>query len=487
MKVMLIVPYQFVQRRWSKDNIMPPLGVASLGAVLEKAGFKVEIVDTFIEDYDFEKLRKRFLKSKPNIVGVSFTTENRFEAFKTMETAKQALPNCFVVAGNAHSSLTQEDSLDNCKALDAIVNGEGEYTFLELCRAVRGSKKIDRIQGISYRKNGKPVTNPPRLAIQNLDRLPMPARHLLNMKKYRLTLDVLGIGKLPAANLITSRGCPMGCNFCSIARTWGLKYRARSAKKVVDEIEHVMKEYGVRAIWFFDATFTTNPRRVEEVCDLIIKKGIKVYWHCNITVNSVNRELLKKMKEAGCYEVAFGVESGSQRILNEVVGKRITIKQVRDVMKWCREFRIQPHAFFIVSHPKETMEDVRKTLDLMRELKAQGATLGLGVMRIYPGTRIEDAAREKGIISNDFTWTKPYKETVSLPSAQGNAPIFIDRLTWKQISEVMVEYAQLDGFPIMKSIPGIFRDIRSPRDVWKYAVLLYTFMKLRVGRLFGSK
>ncbi|MFZ5559792.1 MAG: B12-binding domain-containing radical SAM protein [Patescibacteria group bacterium] len=479
MKVLLIIPPKgYLATTWSRENIMPPLGVLYLAAFLEQNGIEVEIIDAFIEKYSWNQLKKAFLDKKPDVVGVSFTTETRFDGFKTIKIAKQVLPNSLVVAGGVHVSLTPQDTLSYIPELDMIVRGEGEETFLELIKTFEKGESFNRVAGISFRQNNRIIHNPSRAPIKDLNKIPFPARHLLS-KKYKLTLDVPGKGKIPAAHIMSSRGCPIGCNFCASSQMWGRMFRYRSPENVLAEIEWLIKEYGVRGIWFFDDTLTMNRERVRDICDLILERHLDISWYCEVRVDTVDRELLKKMKEAGCYQVCFGVESGSQRVIDEIIGKKITLEQVRKVARWCGELGLLIFPTFIVSHPTETFEEAQQTIALMRELKsyAQG-DVTIGILKIYPGTRLEEYAKETGFLPSDFSWAAENdSRVILLPTVAGNAPLFIDKLSWEEINEILFEWRELSHYPLLKKIPGILKDIRSLADLKRLFIALISFIK----------
>jgi hypothetical protein len=193
----------------------------------------------------------------------------------------------------------------------------------------------------------------------------------------------------------------------------------------------------------------------------------------------VDRELLALMRDAGCFCVAFGVESGSQRIIDESVGKRIRIEQVREVVSWCRELGLQYNPFMILSHPGETEDDAHRTMRFIREWQSDGAPVSLAIMHIYPGTRIETIAREKGIIPEGFSWTSEddSRRVPMLPAAQGHVPIFLDKLSWEFLSACMFEWARMRGYSVWKRMPAALRSIRSVSDIKRYWAMLKVYVR----------
>ena len=473
MKVLLLFP----PKAFNTKELMPPLSLAYLSAVLERNDIDVEVLDALVEGYSWRKLRKRLSREKPDIIGINSLTESRFESFKSAKIAKESLPDSTVVMGGPHVSLCAHDTLLSVPWVDIVVRGEGEITLLEICRNLGKKIGLESVQGISYRnEDGEVIHNSPRPLIKNLDTLPFPAFHLFPLQKYNFKLDVPGEGKLPAINVITSRGCPYGCLFCATSKMYGRRWRARTPSNVVEELAYLSEKYGIRAVYFCDDTFTMNKRRVERICDLMIDQGLGLKWRCEIRVDTVDKSLLTKMKDAGCYEVFYGVESGSQRILDSVVNKKITIEQVRKASKWMDEVGMLKNPAYIVSFPDETLEEAHKTIDLMREL---GGKPSFSLLRIYPGTRLEEIAKQKGILPKDFSWSQVSYNTENSLLIHGNAPIYKEKLNWEELVELMVSWAKIGKYSVRKRMLSFLKTTRSLQDVKKLFILLKAYLKIR--------
>ncbi len=481
MKVLLINPpsNQFLG---AHQEMNPPLGLAYIAAVLEERGMGVEILDMVAENYGHDELRKKILESIPEVIGVTLTTETRFNGFEVIRLAKETLPNAITIAGGPHITFTAYDSLSNIPELDIAVIGEGEYTILDLIDTLEQKDDLKSVKGIVFRKGRRMVQTTPRSFIDNLDDLTFPARHLLPMEKYNTSLKVPEEGKLEATNILTSRGCPYNCIFCSSSKFWGRKCRLRSPLKVIDEIEHIMERYGVKAIIFDDDTFTINKKRVEKICDRIIERNLDISWKCAVRVNSVNPFLLKKMNDAGCFSIEYGVESGSQKILDNI-NKGITLNQARNVKRWSKKLGILSRAFFIISFPNETTEDSKKTVKIMRELKEENCNLGINILKIYPGIGIEEIAKQKGVLPREFSWSKRrgLKNTAFPTIFGGDAPLFIDKLTWDQISDILFEFRDIQGYPILERLPSVIKNIRSFDDMKRLLEMFNNYFKRKVN------
>ena len=481
LKIVLIVPpAAYVAERWQHGSLMPPLGIGYVAAVLEREGLEVQIIDAQVERLSRRKLLARVRNAGADIAGLTFTTENRFDAFKTMKLLRESFPDLTIVAGGPHASLAAEDSLKHIDALDIVVRGEGEYSTLKLMKVLREKEDLGEVPGISFRMNGEVVHNSPHRFIESLDSLPFPARHLFPYEKYNFVLDVPGEGKLPAANMMTSRGCPFNCNFCATPVNWGKRCRFRSPENILEEIEQLIKDYRVCAIWIFDDTFTVDKARTEKFCSLLMERNLKIHWFCEIRADkNIDRELLSMMKKSGCFSVGFGVESGSQRILDEVVGKKIQLGHVDRIRSWCDELGIITNPFFIFSHPTEQWSEALQTLEFMRRFRSPHRST-VALLHVYPGTRLERLAREKGILPQDFSWTDERVPGVrTLPAAQGNVPLFIDKLTWSQISDLIFAWAEDQKVPVIKKIPHALKSIRSWQDIVNYLVMMKSFLKRR--------
>lgn len=441
----------------------PPIGIAYLAAICEREGYNMKFLDLNIEQGSELEVENFIRQNSPKSLGISFETEARFEVFKLFKLAKKINPHIFTIAGGPHATLCADDTLKNVKDLDIIVRGEGEATFSELMRAiVESNYDLSDIKGISYRENGRIRHNENRPPIKDLNSLPFPALHLLSLDRYNFRLEVPGYGSLKAAPVLTSRGCPFNCNFCAATKIWGAKWRFRSPSNTIAEIELLKDRYDIEAIWFIDDNFNANSKRVNLICEELINKNLNIKWICNIRVNNVKREHLEIMSVAGCFVVEFGAESGSQRILDEIIKKRIKVNQVVDVDRWCSEIGIITDAQFIISHPTETFEEAQETINLMKSLKGKST---LGILKIYPGTDIEQIALKKGIIPNNFSWAMDKGKTNCMPSISGDAPLFFDKLTLEQVSKLMtIAWTEIGSFSIFYIVKKVLRKIRSPKE-----------------------
>jgi radical SAM superfamily enzyme YgiQ (UPF0313 family) len=486
-KVQLYVPPGgYFAERWSQGSSMPPLGLLYIGAVLESEHIPVEIVPADVLSLDWRGIEDKIRREKPDIVGVTITTENRFQSFKLIRLAKRAHPGALTILGGPHASMAAEDCLAHVPEIDIVVRGEGEFTMLDVCRAWDASRDLSALRdipGVVLRADGEIRCAPARPPIADLDTLPFPAFHLVPFEKYNFTFPVPGHGELPAVNVMTSRGCPFNCSFCATPITWGRHVRMRSPENVVREIELLKARYGIKVVFFFDDTFNANPKRADAISDLMIQRKLDVFFKCDVRMDVMSRDLAVKMKRAGLFHLSFGLEAGSDRIRNDIVGKKIDIVDFENLVRWCRELEIIPNVFFIFSHPTETWEDAQETIRIIETYKdkIEGS---IAILHIYPGTPLEKLARETGVLPPDFTWTRPYRKgVVTLPLAQGDVPLYIDKLTWSQISELVLRWSFSSGrASVVKKGFRALKHVRSFGEVKRYAIMAAVYLRLKLGK-----
>ena len=464
--------------RWSRGTLMPALGVLYLAAVLEQHGTEVEVVPGHVLGLSWREIYRKIESDRPDVVGITTTTENRFLSFRLAKVAKAAHPATFVVLGGPHCRGTAEDTLAHLPEVDGVVSGEGERTMLELVKALEARGDLRSIAGLTFRRGEEVVSNPSRQKFVDLNALPLPARHLVPWEKYHFQLEVPGQGLQPAANLMTSRGCPFNCAFCATPGNWGRRVRGRTPAKVVAEIEHLREHYGAQALWFCDDTFNYHPQRTEAICDLLLERKLDVHWYCEVALPGLTKRLLAKMAEAGLFYLGFGVESASERICREVINKPFALEHAYQVIAWCHEFGVRPNPFFIFGHPTETWAEAQETMRVIEELRDR-AEISVALARIYPGTAWERRARAEGKLPPDFTWTRQDERVLTLPAIQGQAPVYLsDDLSWAQVCELLLRAASLQkrlSWP--RRIWRVLSSLRSFADLRRYGVMFLIWAK----------
>jgi anaerobic magnesium-protoporphyrin IX monomethyl ester cyclase len=388
-----------------------PLGIGYLGAVCEKAGYDVNVIDCQAERLDFDGFRKRIAQTDADVVGMTSTTLTYKSALENARIAKEELPECTTILGGCHVTFWDENALNECPSLDIVVRREGEITFIELLGKLGKKASLNGVLGVTYRKkDGKIVRNGDRPFIENLDDLPFPAHHLLPLKSFH----VVGKTIFP---LTTSRGCVYWCDFCTAVRMFGKRYRMRSPKNVVDEIEQIYNKYGQRQFTFYDDAFTVDTRRVVEICEEIQRRKLAIHWDCETRVDMVNRDLLQKMKDAGCIATWFGVESGSPYVL-EKMHKKIRLNQTRLAFKTARDVGLMTVASVVLGFPGETEQTAWDTINFVKQLDPDD--IGFYIATPYPGTPMYELVKAKGWLKvTDFNKYDTATPTFETPFLSG--------------------------------------------------------------------
>ena len=370
MKIVLIAPPYPLE-----EGVSVPLGLCYAAAAFEKANADVIILDYLIRKYSPEKLISELSDINPDVIGITSVTMNFGIAASIIKTAKEKFPSSITIMGGPHVSFDYENTLKLYPEVDLIVIGEGEQTIAELVPVIQDRNSWKHVNGIAFKDNGSIIVTPQRQLIPDLDSLPLPARHLLPMSRY------LALG-FPI-NIITSRGCPNRCIFCQGHRMVGHKIRSRNPLLVVDEIESLLAE-GFKRINFSDDFFTSNARRVKEICDEILRRGLSFEWTVFARADSVDRELLTIMHECGCDTVLFGIESGNQQMLDRI-HKRIKLDRIRKAVADCKAVGMTVFGSFIAGLPGETSDTLMETHRFAEELDI---VYGCHFLAPFPGTEV---------------------------------------------------------------------------------------------------
>jgi anaerobic magnesium-protoporphyrin IX monomethyl ester cyclase len=400
-RILLVNPHESDQSGFTN----PPLGLLYIAGTLLKNGFDVHVLDACIEGKS--AISKTLEELRPNLVGVTCLTPARKNAFEVAAIAKSVDPNIKVVMGGAHATIMYNQVLENYPYIDYVVLGEGEMTFLEIAQG----KDPAQINGLAYKENGKVVKNPPRKYAENLDDLPFPAWHLVDLKKYPPTgkkiVNGIDIAKVPRIPVVFSRGCKGHCDFCSTWWIWR-GWRHRSPKKMVDEIELLNKTHGIQHFWFADDAMTIDRNATIELCEEIVRRQLKIAFSVTTRTDCVDELVLQKLKEAGCYQISYGVETGSP-ILLEKMGKENDVETSKKAIRLTKKAGLEAVALMIVGNIGETKETLHDTMDFLRETDPDeiGCVGGLWVL---PGTKLFEECKAQGFINDDFWLTdEPYK------------------------------------------------------------------------------
>lgn len=378
----------------AKESLTPSLGLAYTAAYLEKNNIDVKIIDLRLERINSNEFVKKLKKEKPAVVGLTAFTDEIVAAASIARIVKKHDKKILTAVGGPHPTAMPIDTLKEFTDFDIVVIGEGEISFYELVKAVLNKGSLSKIEGLAIGSNRAPKLTKPRSPIKDLDSLPFPAWHLFDIEKYS---DIFMVS--------SSRGCPFHCYFCF--RQYLGNTRLRSVKNVLDEIEYDVTNFGATEIQFADATLSLIKDRAMELCDALIEKGLnkRIKWHCETRADKVDVELFKKFKESGCKSVSFGIESGDETLLKDVIKKGETKEQMKRAVDMAKSIGIETRCFFIIGHAFETGETIQKTIDFAKELSPDALSFGLMVPN--PGSKLRSLAENKvgglNILHNDWS------------------------------------------------------------------------------------
>jgi len=429
--VLFIVPPK--TRRPMSGYISPlvdasvPLGILQMASFLEKNNYTVKLIDNLGDKesvshksnkeeimYGIPKarLKQRIKESNANIVGIS----GQFNAHLDMvlyiaKIVKEVNPKMPIVVGGAVINDEIVKILKDKPEIDLCVYGEGENTILDLAKWCEGNIKLEDVDGIAYKKDGKVIKNKPRQWNFKLDELPFPAYHLVDMDWY-LELPKKGIhyrikDDYRTMTMITSRGCPENCNFCAIHLVSGKAWRAFSPEYVVDHMQLLVEKYGVEQIHIEDDNFTLDMKRAEKICDLIIERGLNVRWDTpnGVRADKLSERLIIKLKKAGCWRLTVAPEVGNQEVLDKIIDKKMDLKKVEDAARLCQKHGMPLVAFFVLGFPGETKTNLQETVDFAKRLMRKYNVIVGGAMHATPfyGTRLWKEVTEKGYLTKEVT------------------------------------------------------------------------------------
>ena len=424
MRVCLINPPRIQPKAWGKPSVFPPIGLAYIAAVLEKE-HKVCIVDAPTEGHrnleqmdgmtyrvglSSKEIAERIKRWSPDIVGIDIPFSGWSKtAFEIASITKSINKDIITVLEGQHPSARPEACLANSN-IDFVVIGEPENTIFELVAELeQGKRDLKKIRGIGFVRNGTPVITLPRPVIEDLDSLPFPARHLLPNEIYYAVVKenpLRGEIRKPWTIMITSRGCPYGCVFCTQCIVWGKKWRGRSPENVVAEIEQLVKTYRVKQIDFMDDNMTLDKKRMENICDLIVKRALHVEWFTpsGVRADTLDENLLKKMKQSGCKKIRVAPESGVQRVVDQIIKKNLDLKSVENAVVLCKKVGIKVGCFFVIGLIGETKEEIMQTINYAYKLRQLGADSFIFsiAMPIY-GTELYEQAERGGFLRDGFS------------------------------------------------------------------------------------
>lgn len=418
LKTLLCTPLE----GYSTKSPMSPLGLAFIAGTLEKENYEVKILDNYLEKFNPESFLKKVRKYDPDVVGITCHVEDRFGAFKTAKLLKDLNPNIKIIFGGPFPTICHKQIIEDIPSVDIVVRHEGEVTFVELLNSIKNEKDFDNVRGITYKRNNNIKINKDRPFIKDLDELPWPAFHLLEIKRYPSYLEEYSkhfLGEYDkekiryTASLIFGRGCPFNCQFCSSKEMWKRTYRIISPENAVSQINYFV-EKGIDGFAFWDDHLTLNKKWFMEFADEIKKEKIDIQFKCLGRVDSINEEVGRTLHEIGCRMITLGIENGSPRIL-KIMNKKITPQQSENAVALLYKNEICSYGGCIVNNPGEKLDDITLSLKFFKKLEEKYSLMaGTPVpVAIYPGSDLERVAISDGHLKN-FRWSEWYFEKRNL-------------------------------------------------------------------------
>lgn len=400
MKVLLIRPPKLNMISTNVPNVVdeetgcyPSLGLMYIAACVERyTDHQIEILDTQAEKMNYEEMKSEIRKRNPDIVGIQAMTFTLVDVILTAKIVKELDKSIPLILGGPHVNIYPEETISNSE-IDFLVLGEGEYVFPDLINALSQRKDLSKIRGIVYKRNKEIINTGKREFITNLDAVPFPAHHLVPYQKYHSVLAK----RTPITTMMTSRGCPFKCIFCTRPQL-GKIFRYRSAENVVDEMEQCAR-IGIKEIFLYDDTFTIKKQRVIDICNEILRRNLKIMWDIRSRVDTVDEKILKKLKLAGCERIHFGVEAGTQGILN-ILRKGITLQQAEKAFQWSREVGITTLAYFMIGNPTESRKQILETIKFSVKIKPDYVHIALTTL--FPATELYRRGLERKILKHDY-------------------------------------------------------------------------------------
>lgn len=486
MKILLILPPIDINAH-EAYAVTPPLGLAYLAATAEQEGHEVKILDCIIEGIDQKtnsgdgfvkigltstEIASRVRDYSPDLVGISCPFSLMDKEMRSIAAlAKEVNKDTKVVVGGAHPSC-MTDIVISDHNIDFVVVGEGEKTFAQLLSVLSQNSDLNQVKGLIWKMGGKIIENERRDFIKNLDSLPFPAWHMFALEKYITLSQVHGSQKRKRyIPMTTSRGCPGRCIFCSIHAVWGHQWRQRSPENVVEEIKQLVSKYGITEIHFEDDNLTLSKLRIEKICDLIVEQHLDITWTTpnGVAVGTLDEEMLKKMKQSGCYQLNFGIESGDPYVQKNIIGKPINLEKLKKIIKYSKKIGIWTHGFFVIGFPGESEANIRLTAEFAKKSDLDSANFFIATP--YPQTPLYYLALSQGFIDcQDPSKLRTMSATMNTQFFKAEEIHNLQKNLYLEFINYRIKREFLEGYGLVR-----LSKLRSRDDV--------SFLFQRVGRV----
>ena len=440
---------------WS--SLWSPISLALCAAIVRNNGIGVKLIDCVAVEIDFHRLSQIIRDYFPDLVIINTSTPSIKGDLFTVKNIKNINPETRTAIIGIHGTVLTEECFQMSPGLDFIVHGEPEYTVSDLVLTIRDNKDFSQIKGISYRKNGGFIHNPPREFIKDLDKLPYPAWDLIDLSNYTLPFN-----NKRFLLVIPARGCSHRCTFCNSRVYYGNNLRVRSVKNVVDELEWAKNKFDIENFLFWTESFTLNKKYALGVAEEILRRKLKISWVCNSRVDDVDKEMLNRFKKAGCWMIGYGIESGDDDVLKKTM-KRIQVNQSIKAVSLAKKSGLQVVAYYVLGLPGETKKSIKKTIKLANRLDTDFAQFYCAVP--YPGCELyEEAKKRKWMNTND--WTK---------FEQNHSILDMDGITAKEVMSFR-KTAYLHFYFHPRRIYKILKRIKSKRTFFNLVQMVKNFL-----------
>ncbi len=498
MKVLLTLSPDFFPSafKWA-----PVTSLLHLGASIENQDCEIKILDPILEGMSYSTYLDVLIREAPDVMGMSATSDTYFTAAKVIKEVKTRLPKTRTILGGAHATLLGASLFDDLPELDILVCGEGDHAFPQIIETLKKGESLKGVPNTSFRENGSVVCMKEKKIIQDLDSLPFPAFHLAEFDRYDYTYPVDGKGEVRAINLVTTRGCPFDCLFCSNTNLFERKVRYRSIENVIEEIKLRIEQYNIEFFWIQDDTFNLSSKRVFDFCDALEKENLEIHWSCIMRADNAKFEILSRMKEVGFVGGYFAIETVDDHLRQKILGKKLTQDHIMNTIDIYNKLNCWCGINFLVSIPDETKENMEDNISFIENLHLnhEFSSVNLNILRIYPGTRLETQARNRNVLKDGFTWHDEKKmrkySPGNLPGLYGIVPVYKEHLSYVDIFTAVFRWKYSPNFSID---PGkgnsLFRylwiyvkHIRRLKDVYLLSQIGVAWLKVLLLRAFEGK
>lgn len=444
-----------MQRKGAWGAVWPQISLALIGAQLKADHHEVTMSDCITGGIHFPALSALIADFKPDLIIINTATPSIISDLYTAQAAKEAYPSVQTSVIGIHVTALPDECFELQPSLDVIIREEPEMTAAELARFLAAEKNLDGVRGISFRTADAIRHNPSRKPLENIDTLPFPAWDLIDRSKH-----IMPFTNREFLLIATSRGCPYPCTFCADATYYGKKLRCLSPARIVDEMVWNQDHYGVSDFLFWAEGFTLNKNISHAVVDEILTRGIKTQWVCNSRVDNVEADLLKKFKQAGCWMIGYGIESGNDDIL-KAIKKNTTVRQIRDAVRWAQEAGLMTTGHFVIGLPGETKEHVNRTIDLSIELDLDFAQFYCAAP--FPGSALYRTAKEQGwICSDDWALFEQNFSVLNTPQLTADETMKLRRKAYRKfyfnVHQIIKTARRIRSFELLKLFVGMVKE-----------------------------